>query len=259
MTETKYTKEKAIELYDSFDSLYQKRVEAFEYILNPYLEVVKDYGQLFSRISFITGFIPPKNDFESIQRNLSSDAFDFLNETKNSILRGHFDTAFPIARRSFETLTLMIAFYFDNDLAKKWGKGQQIPNRKVRSILNNHKEIGGESKEFLQELYNYFSESSHPNRTAIPHRLIGLGNYFALGPFPEPMLLPIIDLCIEIINLWFWLLAYYWYYNLDYVEKYDKSFKSEYLKKKTRVMEVKKWLIDQRENLITELKNELKK
>jgi len=259
MKPEKYTKEEAIKLYDSFDSLFDKRVEAFNFILKPYFEVVNDYGQLFSRIHYITGFIEPKNEIESIQRDLGSDAFDFLNETKYLIKRGQFDITYPIARRAFETITLMIAFHFKNELAIKWKEGKEIPNRDVRDILDKHKEIGGESKESMKNLYDYFSKKSHPNYVAIPHRLIGLGNYFALGPMPEPLLLPIVDLCIEIIDLWFWLIAYTWYYNLENVNKFDSSLKEDYIEKKRKVLEVRKWLIEQRLNLIDELKNEIEK
>jgi hypothetical protein len=153
----------------------------------------------------------------------------------------------------------MIAFHFEKKLSEKWENGEQIPNRKVREVLSKHKEIGGESKESLQDLYKYFSENSHPNYSAIPHRYIGSGNFFALGPFPEPTLLPIVDICIEIINLWFWLLAYTWYKNLDYVNKYDDSFKNEYMEKKKKVLEVKEWLMGQRENLIAELESNPKR
>lgn len=259
MKPDKYTKEEAIKLYDSFDYLYNKRVEAFDFILKPYFEVVNDYGQLFSRLHFITGFIQPKNEFDSIQRNLCSDAFDFLNESKYLIKRGQFDITYPIARRAFETITLMIAFYFKNELATKWKEGKEIPNRDVRAILDEHKEIGGESKETMTNLYNYFTKKSHPNATAIPDRLIGLGNFFALGPMPEPLLLPIVDLCIEIIDLWFWLLAYTWYYNADLVNSFDPLFKDDYLNKKSKVLETRKWLIEQRANLTEEIKNEIDK
>lgn len=258
MRPEKYTKEEALKLYDSFDSLYDKRVEAFNYILEPYFEVVNDYGQLFSRIHYITGFVEPKDDLETIQRNLTADAFDFLNETKYLIKRGQFDITYPIARRAFETITLMIAFHFKAELAMKWTKGKEIPNRDVRDILDKHKETGGEPKESMKNLYDYFSKKSHPNYVAIPQRLVGKGNYFAIGPIPEPLLLPIVDLCIEIIDLWFWLIAYTWYNNLDYVNEFDALLKDDYLEKKRKALEVRKWLIEQRLNLIDELKNEIK-
>lgn len=259
MKPEKYTKEEAIKLYNSFDSLFDKRVEAISYILKPYFEVVNDYGQLFSRIHYMIGFIEPKDDFETIQRNLSADAFDFLNETKYLIKRGQYDITYPIARRAFETITLMIAFHFNHELAIKWKGGKEIPNREVRVELDQHKEIGGESKESMKNLYDYFSKKSHPNYVAIPQRLIGVGNYFAIGPMPEPLLLPIVDLCIEIIDLWFWLIAYTWYYNLNYVNEFDSSLIEDYTEKKRKVLEVRKWLIEQKLNLIDELKHEIEK
>ena len=111
----------------------------------------------------------------------------------------------------------------------------------------------------MKNLYDYFSKKSHPNQLAIPHRLIGVGNYYAIGPIPEPLLLPTIDLCAEIIDLWFWLLTITWYFNLDIVNKFDTSFKDDYLVRKRKVLEVKKWLIEQRLNLTAELKKEMKK
>jgi hypothetical protein len=259
MKPDKYTKEEAIKLYDSFDSMYNRRVEAFDFILKPYFEVVNDYGRLFSRIHYITGFIKPKNEIDTIQRDLSSDAFDFLNETKYLIKRGQFNITYPIARRAFESITLMVAFNLKNELAIKWKGGGEIPNKDVRNVLDNFKEIGGESRESMKSLYDFFSKKSHPNYAAIPHGLIGLGNYYAIGPIPEPLLLLIVDLCIEIIDLWFWLIAFMWYYNLDNVSTYDPSFKNYYLVKKHKVLEVRNWLFEQRLSLIEELKIQIDK
>ena len=81
-------------------------------------------------------------------------------------------------------------------------------------------------------------------------------NFYTLGSFPEPLLLPVVDLAIEIINLWFWLLAYTWFYNKEYVDKFDDELKTDYLEKKRKVLSVKSWLIEQRQHLIEELKNE---
>ena len=101
----KYSKEEAIKLYKTIDKGYAKRIEVFDLLLNSYFEVVEDYAELFSRISYIIGFISPKDNYESTQRDIAADSFDFLNETKYLIKRGRYDLAFVLARRSFESLT----------------------------------------------------------------------------------------------------------------------------------------------------------
>ena len=39
----------------------------------------------------------------------------------------------------------------------------------------------GEPEAEMRELYKFFSEAAHPNRSLIPHRMLGEGNEFVLG------------------------------------------------------------------------------
>ena len=73
-------------------------------------------------------------------------------------------------------LSLMIACYLDESLAKRWIAGKQIGNAEVRRVLGKHPL--GEPQEQTQELYNFFSKTTHPNRDQIAQRFLGEGNEF---------------------------------------------------------------------------------
>ncbi len=126
MSEINYSKEKAVELYQSFDDYEKFRTEELKKILKPYIDVTNEYGKILSRICLLIGHIKPKDKYEKTQRDLFADVFDHLYETRNFIINGKYYIAYPLARKAFESLTLKIAFYLDSRLANKWENGIQI-------------------------------------------------------------------------------------------------------------------------------------
>jgi len=83
--------------------------------------------------------------------------------------------------------------------------GEQIGNAEVRRILGN--DPMGEPRERTQELYNFFSKTSHPNHEQLSHRFLGDGNEFVLGAVGRPSLTLLADYAIKTLNLWFWFSA----------------------------------------------------
>ena len=254
MDEIEYTREEAIELYESFADFEKQRNNELTEILKPYIEVTEEYGKLLSRVSFLTGHISPKDKYERIQRDLFADVFDFLYETRTLIIKGKYNIAYPLARKAFESLTLKIALYFDTKEAEKWDKGIQIQNKDVRNILNSNKDKGGEPLAETRKMYNFFSNRSHPNGHFLPRRSLGEGNRFVLGGISIPLLVSMFELCININELWHWFGAYEFYYNKCYIDKYDLEFKTDYVNTTTKSKELNKWLHENFNKLLEEYK-----
>jgi hypothetical protein len=101
----------------------------------------------------------------------------------------------------------------------RWLAGKPIGNAEVRRVLG--KDPRGESEKDLQSLYRFFSETVHPNRSAVAHRFLGDGNRFVLGAIGKPSLAMLADYAMKTLDLWFWFGAFVCYTHLDVLEKID--------------------------------------
>lgn len=234
----------------------EDRTTSLSTMLEEYISVTDEYGRLVCRLTALLGTISPANDNEVIVRDLLADIFDFLYETRSFLLKGKPEIAFPLARRAYESLSLLVACHFDSKLAAKWAKGKEIRNAEIRKILNKHPM--GETEESTRELYKYFSKASHPNRLLVAERYLGDGNYFVLGSIAVPDLILTADLCNRILSLWFWYVAFINFIYLKLHVSIDKEFGKDYLATAKKAQDLSKELIANFNRLLSELKEEMK-
>ncbi len=174
-------------------------------LYKPYIDATDLYGQLICDICSSLGNIPPSDEQEKVVRDLMADVFDNLYESRNIILTGQLNVAYPVVRRVYESLSLLALCALDKKIAQKWQAGKQISNSAVRKGLA--KQPLGEKEDDLRELYKFFSQASHPNRDLIPERYLGEGNEFVLGAIGMPDLVMVTDYCLKHLSLWFWFAA----------------------------------------------------
>lgn len=193
----------------------------------PYIRVTDDYGRLICSVVETLGSVPTISIQDAVVRDLLSDVFDFLYEGRRIIMNGQCTAAFPLLRRAFESLSLMVACSLDPALAERWNSGVKIPNCEVRKKLAGHPM--GETAEVMREDYDFFSEAAHPNRKIIPCRQLGDGSKFVLGAIllPEPVL--ITEYCLHHLNLWFWFGASVSSYYADVLNHHDSEYLGDYL------------------------------
>lgn len=134
----------------------------------PFIKITDRYGRLISRVTLILGGIKPQNTQDRVLRDLLADIFDCLYESRFLIMASKLNVAFPIARRAYESLSLMSLCAIDKSWAEKWQKGKQLGNAVIRKELGKHPM--GEQEEELKKLYNFFCTATHPNRELIPFR-----------------------------------------------------------------------------------------
>jgi hypothetical protein len=171
-------------------------------MLAPYVEATDKYGRLLCRLCLLLGEEAPQSVQDAVVRDLMADVFDFLYESRTFILRGQTLVAFPLARRAYESLSLLSWCVLDGEAAEKWTKGKQYSNHDVRKALGSHKM--GEPEEQLKKLYKFFCELTHPNREMIAFRGLGEGNKFVFGSIDRPNLVVLTDYCMKHLELWFW-------------------------------------------------------
>jgi hypothetical protein len=106
--------------------------------MGPYVQVTDRYAQLVARLVLFLGQAPPKYDQDRVIRDLLADVFDFLYESTPLILSGKLLVAYPLARRAYESLSLMHLCAVDAKWATKWQSGKQIGNADVRKALGGH-------------------------------------------------------------------------------------------------------------------------
>ena len=213
----------------------QRRRELSE-MFNPVVEITDRYGALICRITIALGSSAPKSTQEIVIRDLMADVFDFLYEWRRPLLEGRIQVAYPLARRAYESLSLLSICAQDTDIADRWEKGKKITNYDIRRAL-----AGAhfpESEEELKDLYRFFSKATHPNRDLIPYRYLGEGNLFVLGSIGEPSLVLVTDHCITLLQMWFWFAAAVSYYFQSVIDKADKSYRKDYLKTADKAKQV---------------------
>ena len=109
--------------------------------------------------------------------------FDFLYEAR-AILKGKLEIAYPLARRAYESRSLLVGCTVEPKFDVMWIAGNQVGNAEVRHVLTAHPM--GEKEAETRELYDFFSKTSHPNRTHMAYRFLGEGNEFILGAIGRP-------------------------------------------------------------------------
>jgi hypothetical protein len=220
-------------------------------MLGPYIEVTDRYGELICYLTLKIGKIQPRSDLDVAIRDLMADVFDFLYETRPLILKGMTFVAYPMARRAYESLSLLVACHFDENVSRRWISGQQISNAEVRRVLD--KNPMGEQENLTKELYSFFSRASHPNRGMVAHRHLGDGNEFVLGAIGVPSLAMLADHALRILQLWFWFGAFLGYIHLDLIKE-DPSFSQFYKSNSAKAESVGSWLIAQYNKILAEEK-----
>jgi hypothetical protein len=114
------------------------RTEEISPMLEPFTQLTDRYGELVCEITLIPGKAQPSSKRDVAMRDLMADVFDFLVETRSLIIKGKLEIAYPLARRAYESLSLMVACHLDEGLAERWMAGKQIGNVEVRRILGDH-------------------------------------------------------------------------------------------------------------------------
>jgi hypothetical protein len=183
-----------------------------------------------------------------------ADVFDFLYESRVFILKGQAVVAYPLARRAYESLSLLVWCALDANAAERWSSGKQFNNDEVRRALGAHKL--GEPEEELRELYRFFSQLTHPNRETIAYRGLGEGNQFVLGSIDRPNLVILADYCMKHLGLWFWFCPVVAYFYRDLVLQKDETFVDDHNRVRQYAQEVHSWLVDQFNHLLKEWRQE---
>ncbi len=229
--------------------------------LSPMLEsfttITDRYGELICQVTLILGKTLPNSMRDAVIRDLMADVFDFLVEARLLITKGKLEIAYPLARRAYESLSLMVACHLDESLAKRWLAGKQVGNAEVRRVLDKHPL--GEPRERTQELYDFFSKTTHPNREQIAKRLLGEGNEFVLGAIGRPSLVLLADYAIKTLNLWFWFGAFIGFIYVDALERADPDFHKTYHSVSESAKPVAKWLVEQFNRVLAEEQAEMSK
>jgi hypothetical protein len=220
-----------------YSATYAKEISE---MLEPFIKITDRYGRLISRVTLILGRIKPINIQDIVLRDLLADIFDCLYESRFLIMPGKLNVAYPIARRAYESLSLMSLCALDNTWAEKWQKGKKIGNAEIRKELGNHPM--GEEEEALKKLYNFFCVATHPNRDLIPMRFLGEGNQYVLGVIGKPNLLMIIEYCTKILEMWFWFAAMVTFFYREKITKIDKGYFDSYMQTAKEAQNVKVWL-----------------
>ena len=205
----------------------EKRTIEISRMLKPYLEVTDAYVALVCEIVDIVGTQKPISTQDIVVRDLLADVFDALVEARRIILTGKCSTAYPIARRVYESLSLMALCALDSNIAVKWHSGLEIQNFEVRKGLTNQPH--GEAEDATKKLYKFFTLGAHPNRDLIPRRFLGEGNEFVLGSVCDPNLVLVTEYCTIHLRMWFWFTAVLLKYHHQLVDAAKPDLGARYL------------------------------
>ncbi|MGH2360829.1 MAG: hypothetical protein ACRDGM_09860, partial [bacterium] len=193
----------------------------------PYIDVTDRCGRLLARLTRVLGAIPPSGTQDIVLRDLMADVFDCLYEARVLILSGKCTVAYSIARRAYESLSLLHLCALDSVWAERWERGEKISNAQIRKQLSGHPM--GEPEEQMRELYNFFCMATHPNRDLVPHRLLGEGNLFVLGAIRLPDLLEVVHYAMKHLEMWFWLAATVTFFYREQLTGADESYHAAYM------------------------------
>src|SRR5262249_58173713 len=118
-------------------------------------------------IVVILGKTPPASPRDAAARDLIADVFDFLYEARALIIKGKLEIAYPLARRAYESLSLLVACELEPKLADRGVAGKQIGNAEVRRVLAAPPM--GEKKAGTRQLYDFFCKTTPPHPTHPAH------------------------------------------------------------------------------------------
>ncbi len=248
----KFKPKNANEHYELLQMYADMRTKEISKMSDPFVKITDRYGRLISRVTLILGGIKPENTQDKVLRDLLADIFDCLYESRFLIMASKLNVAFPVARRVYETLSLMSLCAIDKSWAQKWQKGQKIGNATIRKELSKHPM--GEKEDDLKKFYNFFCLATHPNRELIPSRFLGEGNQYVLGTIAKPNLLMVCDYCIKILEMWYWFTAMVSYFYREKIVQVDKSYFDSYNQTAKEAQNVKQWLVENFNNLLKEEK-----
>ncbi|WP_408998471.1 hypothetical protein ACJ77P_12940 [Syntrophus buswellii] len=236
--------------YESLHKFSDTRAKEMNQMFLPFIDITDRYGLLISRLTIILGNAKPKDTQDIVLRDLMADVFDCLYESRDLIMGAKINVAFPVVRRAYESITLLNLCAINKSFANKWHSGKEIKNAEVRKELDKHPL--GESKEDMKKLYNFYCLGSHPNRELIPRRFLGEGNQFVLGAIGKPNLWLACDLCIKILEMWFWLTAMVSVIYHDMLSKVDIGYNDAYSQTSNDAKEISKWLVLNFNNVLKE-------
>lgn len=223
-------------------------------MMEPYVGLADSYGHLIVRLTTVLGRIKSKDIQDVVIRDLMADVFDSLYEARTCLLAGKCTVVYPIARRAYESLSLLHLCALEPDWARKWQSGKPIWNGEVRRALAAHSM--GEPKANTDHLYDFFCAATHPNRDLVAHRFLGDGNEFVLGVIGQPNLVMIADCCIKLVDMWFWLTATVSYFYRSHLEQHDRSYFDAYLCLAADAQEIKRQLVDDYNQVLAEVRRE---
>ncbi|WP_169709609.1 hypothetical protein [Deferrisoma camini] len=241
--------------YAKLDEYAARRESEIRPMLQPYLDVTDQYGRLICRLSEHIGKRPPTSVQDAVIRDLMADVFDFLYEVRPFIVKGQTLVAYPLARRAYESLTLLQVCVLKESAAEKWNAGKKIKNEEIRKALGNNPI--GESEEELRKLYRFFCDMTHPNRDTIPYRGLGEGNEFVFGSIGVPNLAVVLDYCLKHIDLWYWFCPVVAWFYKEILLKADPSFHDDHNQAREKAKQVTNWLTDQYNRVLEQYKNDV--
>ncbi len=224
--------------------------------LQPVLDLADAYGSLVARATIALGTVAPKGRQEEEVRDFMADVFEFLYEWPRPLFEGRVQVSLPLARRAYESLSLLSACHQDASIARRWDSGKQIGNAEIRKALA--KLPFPESEQAMRDLYKFFSKGTHPNRELIAERFLGDGNEFVLGSIGEPELVLVVDQCMHLVDMWFWFGALVGFLAKEELAKTDPSFGKDYMETATQAAEIKQWLVESFNKLLPERQAELR-
>lgn len=237
-----YSVAEANALFDQLPAFAASRRSEIVGMTEPYIASTDRYARLVARLTSFLGYMPPRDEQDRVIRDLLADVFDFLYEARSLILGAKLSVAFPLARRAYESLSLLHLCAVDPSWAIKWQTGKQIGNAEVRKALGAHPM--GEPESEMRELYKFFSEATHPNRSLVPQRMLGEGNEFVLGMIGMPELYLVVDYCSKHLELWHWFAATVSYFYRESIGPVDGAYFQEYQECFEQAKPVKKWLVE---------------
>jgi len=238
----RFTPKEAAELFEQLPSFASTRLREITSMARPYIDVTDQYARLVARLTNLLGHIAPSDTQDRVIRDLMADVFDFLYEARSLIVGGKLAVAYPLARRAYESLSLLSLCALDAAWAEKWENGKKISNIDVRKHLSKHPM--GEPEADMKDLYDFFCLATHPNRELIAARRLGEGNEFVLGMIGMPDLFFIVDYCSKHLELWHWLTLAVTYFYREKLFVYDRTYLGVYDKTIDEGKRVKKWLVE---------------
>lgn len=237
-------------LYNQLPKYAETRSNELSSMSGPYIDLTDRYGELLSSLVVLLGKSPPTGSQDIVMRDLLADVFDCLYESRALILAGKLNVAFPVARRAYESLSLLHLCAVDKRWADKWQKGRQVRQADIWKELR--KRHMGPPERKMKVLYKFFCSATHPNRYLIPTRFLGDGNEYVLGVIGKPNLVFVVDYCIKIVEMWFWLAAVVSISYKDMIAESNPGYFEDYSKVAKEARSVTQSLVENFNRLLRE-------